>query len=146
MSRERLRELLDRARSGVVYWTERAVIDFTSDLWEAMRRKRVTQSELAAKVAKNPAYISRILNGAPNITIKTMVEMAYALDMRVSITLQEREAAYLTSPHTAVDTIIEPGHATRDGLRRVTATNAFGRKRNRSHRGVKWILHCFRKP
>jgi transcriptional regulator with XRE-family HTH domain len=96
MAKLKLKELIASARSSVAYWTELAALDYTSALWVAMRRGDVSQVELANRIGKKPAYISRVLNGAPNITIRTMVEMALALGMRVQITLLEKEAVGAT--------------------------------------------------
>jgi transcriptional regulator with XRE-family HTH domain len=90
---KKLKDILTQARSSSAYWTELAVLDYTGALWSAMLRRDVSQAELAKRLGKKPAYISRVLNGAPNVTIRTMVEMALALDMRLAIALTEKERA-----------------------------------------------------
>jgi transcriptional regulator with XRE-family HTH domain len=119
MANRKLKELLAGARSSIAYWTELAVLDYTSALWAAMRRDGVSQAELANRIAKKPAYISRVLNGAPNITIRTMVEMALALGMRVQVNLLEKEAAGAT--YTSIARNVEDAYAGQHFIRKETS-------------------------
>ena len=77
------------ARSSPAYLTEAAVLDFTVSLWDAMQSEGVSQAELARRIDSAPAYVSRVLGGADNVTLRTMVRMAYALGLRVRVDLQK---------------------------------------------------------
>lgn len=78
------------ARKLPAYWVERAALQITSKLWDAMTQKNMTQAALAQKVEKKPTYVNRVLNGNHNVTLKTLVTLAHALDMEVKIDLVER--------------------------------------------------------
>lgn len=103
MNPQGIRRALAGARKTSAYWTERAVLDFTSALWQVMQRRRVSQSELSRRLGKNPAFVSRILNGASNVTIKTIVEMAHALDARVHIDIIEAESKPMLASVTTLE-------------------------------------------
>ena len=97
-----IKRMLERARKSPAYWTERAVLDFTSALWQVMQRRQCSQADLARKLEKNPAFVSRVLNGASNVTLRTMVEMAHALDARVRISVVEAERRPFLAPVTVI--------------------------------------------
>jgi transcriptional regulator with XRE-family HTH domain len=83
-------ERLQEARKLPAYWVERAVLQITGKLWDAMTQKNLTQAALAQKVDKKPTYVNRVLNGNHNVTLKTLVTLAHALDMEVKIDLVEK--------------------------------------------------------
>lgn len=83
-------ERLQEARKLPAYWVERAVLQITGKLWDAMLQKNMTQAALAQKVEKNATYVNRVLNGNHNVTLKTLVTFAHALDLEVKIDLVEK--------------------------------------------------------
>ena len=89
MAKINFKERLAEARKRPAYWIERVVLDFTIALTSAMRRKNVSGKELAAKIDVSPAYISKVLNGTPNLTVKSMVQLAHALDLRVALRVED---------------------------------------------------------
>jgi transcriptional regulator with XRE-family HTH domain len=93
MARIDFRAAYAKAQRSAGYWTERAILDYTSDLWLSLRQKRLSQRQLAEKVGKSEAYVSKIFGGEQNMTIGTMVELAHAVDKRLQIKLVDAEIA-----------------------------------------------------
>ena len=83
-------ERLHEARKLPSYWVERAILQITGQLWEVMTQRNMTQTALAQKVDKKPTYVNRVLNGNHNVTLKTLVTLAHALEMEVKIDLVQR--------------------------------------------------------
>jgi len=50
-----------------------------------MRSQGVSQRELAGRVGRSEAWISRVLNGRDNTTLKTLADLAWALGVRLSV-------------------------------------------------------------
>lgn len=50
-------------------------------------RRKMEQKELAAKIGATGAYVSEVLNGRKNITLRTLFLFAYALDCDVRFEL-----------------------------------------------------------
>jgi transcriptional regulator with XRE-family HTH domain len=48
-----------------------------------LRSQGISQRELAARVGRSEAWISRVLNGRENTTVKTVSDLAWALGLRV---------------------------------------------------------------
>jgi hypothetical protein len=59
-----------------------------SALQDAFRASGYTKEAVAKRIGKDPAFISRCFRGAQNMTLRTMHELARALDCRLRITLE----------------------------------------------------------
>lgn len=62
------------------YHVEGMKIEIAEQIYRLMERKHVSQSDLARKLGKNRAYISRIMKGKTNFTIETIVKIGRRLD------------------------------------------------------------------
>ena len=77
-----------------VYLTERArtlAFDAVYALWRRRREEGRLQNELAKKLEKNEAWVSRTLKGPANWTIGTLAELTFALDGELEITVRPVE-------------------------------------------------------
>ena len=95
------------AMTSPEYWLEDAQFSFLDSILEAMDTKRVSRKELAERLGKSQAYVSKTLNaGALNFTLKTMVNLAFALDLKLSLALEDlgstEAARWKSRPNTAV--------------------------------------------
>ncbi len=82
-------EWLKEAEQHDEYHTEGAILEFTEDLIRVMNRRGLTRTQLANKLGKKPAYITKLLGGENNFTLATMVKVARALDMELKVRLEE---------------------------------------------------------
>lgn len=64
-------------------------IEIAEQIYEMMEKKHVTQSDLARRLGKNRAYISKILKGTTNFTVETLVKIARRLDATWDFQLSE---------------------------------------------------------
>ena len=72
------------------YWTELAKLEFTEEMARLMRRKRVTQSELARRMGVCRQRVFSLLRGDYAPTLATVAKVARALDCNVKIHLEPR--------------------------------------------------------
>jgi len=57
-----------------------------------MEENGITRAELARRLNVSKAFVTKLLNGNPNLTIKTMVSLARILDCDLRVELRgERE-------------------------------------------------------
>lgn len=78
------------------YWLEDVQVSFLDSVLQAMEEKRVTRKELAERLGKSQAYVSRTLNsGAMNFTVKTMVNISLALGMKLVLQMEDIETSEL---------------------------------------------------
>ena len=76
------------ARKRESYWIADATYSFVEDLHMATVEQGITYAQLAAKIGKSPAYITRVMRGDYNLTIATMVKLARALDLKLKLGLE----------------------------------------------------------
>jgi transcriptional regulator with XRE-family HTH domain len=86
------KELFAAAKQSADYWAEIAAIDFTADINRKMKALEVSRSDLAARIGTSPAYVTKIMNGTTNFTLKSMVTLAHALGQKVKITIEDEMA------------------------------------------------------
>lgn len=77
--------LLEKAKKGTAYWVSRTIERFSEDLFLLMKERGVSKSDLAKRLGKSPAYVTKILRGQSNFTIESMVVLARALDAELDV-------------------------------------------------------------
>lgn len=70
---------------------EGLLLEVTERIWQVMQEQDVSRSELADRLGVSRQYISNFLNTPSNTTLKTIVEMAQALDLEVEVTLKPKK-------------------------------------------------------
>lgn len=86
--------LFDGLDNDSEYLTEVAKLKFTEDLVRFMKTKNISRSDLANKISRSPAFITKLLRGSNNFTLSTMVHVANALGVELSLSLKEKAANY----------------------------------------------------
>ncbi|CAB3850998.1 helix-turn-helix domain-containing protein [Achromobacter animicus] len=80
-----LTELLNKAREQNSFWESSLQADIASQVLRLLQQNNMSQARLAEALQVNPAYVSRVLGGGENLSIKTMVKIARALNKHVKI-------------------------------------------------------------
>ena len=81
------KQMFAEARRMPEYWEEGAILDFTEALYVAMEEQGVTRAELAHRLGTSQAYVTRVLGGHANFTLKTMAKLALALGLQLEVGL-----------------------------------------------------------
>lgn len=68
---------------------EELILQTSNMIYEMMERESVTKAELAKRMGKTPAYVTQLLSGNRNLTLRTIADIALALELRPSVTLTE---------------------------------------------------------
>ncbi len=77
-------ERLTKTREGMrLYQQERAIQELTDLLCEVMDEEDVSRAELARRLGKTPSYITQLLDGRANMTIRTISDVLHALNRTV---------------------------------------------------------------
>lgn len=82
--------IFERAKKRDRFWIETAILEFTEEITARMGTLGVRKTELAERLKVQPAFITKLLSGANNFTIETMVKTSRALDADLRIHLQPR--------------------------------------------------------
>lgn len=92
MAKKSFRSLLEKAKQRDAYWVGKAIQDFTEDLWRLMEDRDVNKAELARRIDKTPAYVTKVFRGNSNFTIESMVKLAHALEGQLCIHVGRKES------------------------------------------------------
>src|SRR5258708_34367211 len=71
---------------------EELILDATEALARALRSSGLTQSDLATRLGKTKGFVSQILGGGKNLTLRTLADVAGALGCKVQIQLRAEKA------------------------------------------------------
>lgn len=66
--------------------------EFVSQLELRMKRKHLNRRRLAIRMRRTPAFVTKALRQGQNLTMNTMVELAYTAGLRIRLDLVELEA------------------------------------------------------
>lgn len=64
---------------------EYLILTATEKICEWMEENDVSRTQLADRIGKTPAYVSQLLSGSRNMTLRTLADLAFALDRRVEL-------------------------------------------------------------
>jgi len=68
------------------YLQEKLILEVTEVIAEFMQRKNVRKVELARRLNKSKGYITQVLNGRANMTLRTVADVMWAVDCSLSVT------------------------------------------------------------
>ena len=88
---ERIRNFIKENENSFWFKLEELLYDLTETIYERMKQKGISQRELAKRLGVSDAYISKILKGNENISLKTLIKLALALGLNVEIKMQPIE-------------------------------------------------------
>ncbi len=81
---ETLTERLTKTPEGMrLYQQERAIQELTDLVCELMEEQDVSRSELAKRLGRTKGYITQLLDGRANMTVRTISDVFTALDRAV---------------------------------------------------------------
>ena len=84
-------ELLDSYKDDFEFRLEALVFELTEQISKKLKEEKISRKQFAEKLNVSPAAVSKILNGNPNFTLSTLLAMADALKMELSIELKRKE-------------------------------------------------------
>lgn len=78
-----LENYVEQKQYTVDFQTELATIDFNEKIIAKMDELKINRAELAKRLGVSKAFVTKLLNGNPNMTIRTMISIALALDCQL---------------------------------------------------------------
>ena len=71
--------LIDGPESRKLFDQERAILEVTELICRTMQEQNVSKAELAKRLGKSKAYITQLLDGRANMTVRTISDVLFAL-------------------------------------------------------------------
>ncbi|MBF0163665.1 MAG: helix-turn-helix transcriptional regulator [Magnetococcales bacterium] len=78
-------DLFAEAEKRETYWQGRVILEYTTDLYQAMLKKNLSKKQFADLLGVKPPQVSKIFRGEGNFTVESMVRWANALDCQVRV-------------------------------------------------------------
>lgn len=86
--------LVERIRDSETYDKEVVRDEISEQINQLMKRENVSKAELARRLEKSRAYVTKILQGNANFTLDTLVQIARALGYRYTLLFVPKEAEW----------------------------------------------------
>lgn len=80
-----LEEYLKDEEFQKVFAQEDLIMEVTETLCELLEKEKVSRKELAERMGKSKGFISQLLNGGRNLTLRTVADILYVLGYKVSL-------------------------------------------------------------
>lgn len=106
-------ELMANPEFRKAFAIEGAIADASQLICDLLESKNMKQADLARLLGKTPAYVSQLLSGKTNVTLKTLAEVAYELGCTLDIQACEEPSE---CGESSSEWHSEPGHAYRTRL------------------------------
>jgi len=104
-------ELLDSCKDDFEFRLEALVFELTEQISKKLKDEKISRKQFAEKLEISPAAVSKVLNGNPNFTIRTLLTMADTLKTDLSIEFKDKatSASEVRNPTTASDVVNTEG-------------------------------------
>ncbi len=79
------RQKIKEYKNDPVFLLEGILLSLNEEIIKLMKDKGLTQKAFAEKLGVSPAYVSKLLNGNPNLTIKSLVKITSVLNAKLEI-------------------------------------------------------------
>ncbi len=97
-------EILYEIENSKVYAREALIMNLTEDFLVAMEKSGISKAELARLLHKSKSFVTQTLGGSRNMTLRTLSDIAFNLELDVSIVLKSKvEAAKLECDNSKWD-------------------------------------------
>lgn len=86
-----------------LFTQEQLIVDAAEEIWAAMEAKKLSKVDLATTLGKSKAFVSQVLTGSRNMTLRTLADIAFSLGRRPCIRLLD---AHESEAWQAVDAVL----------------------------------------
>jgi transcriptional regulator with XRE-family HTH domain len=81
------KEKLEEFKDDADFYAEQLILDLTERIVAVMKEMHLNRSDLAKRLGVSKAFVTKLLNGNPNMTLKTMASLAKSLGCLINIDL-----------------------------------------------------------
>lgn len=89
----RFANLFERFEQSENYHLDAAKVEISEQIYLAMEQQGVSKAELARRLGKSRAYVTKVLQGSTNFTLESLVRIARALDYQLDLQFSPRHRA-----------------------------------------------------
>ncbi|MCM3903734.1 MAG: helix-turn-helix domain-containing protein [Pyrinomonadaceae bacterium] len=90
---KRFADLLQSVEQSDRFQIDALKVEISEQIYRAMNRQRISNAELARRLGKSRAYVTKLLRGTTNFTLESLVRIGRALSNEVQISLVSKPTA-----------------------------------------------------
>ena len=68
---------------------EELILEFTETICDLLEEENVSRKELANRLGKSKGFVSQLLNGGRNLTLRTVADILHVLEYKVTLNPQK---------------------------------------------------------
>ena len=101
-----LEELTSTPEELLEFQQEKSILHITQRIWDLMEETGVSRAELASRLGKSRSFVSQVLSGRTNMTVRTLSSILTALgrDFRLEISPLGKPGVGATNPGGNIST------------------------------------------
>jgi transcriptional regulator with XRE-family HTH domain len=85
-----LEKQLDKNKNDFDFKKEKLILKITESICQSMAEQKLSKAELAKKTKTSRAYITKVLSGDNNYTLKTLLQIAEALNSEIEFIFKHK--------------------------------------------------------
>ena len=97
------------ARNRALLCEEELILDVTEAISEVMQKEGITKAQLAKRMGRTKGFITQLLSGDRNLTLRTLAGVVDALECRALITVSKDPLRISAGDQILDSRVIEPG-------------------------------------
>lgn len=118
-------EKLEEYEKDPEYILYSLIFEINEEICKALEKNNLNYKQFAEKINVKPAYISKLLNGQPNLSLKSLVKIAIALNLKLRVPFYEEQLKFDLNCLFINSTRESPGYTNRSlGKQNKEAPNA----------------------
>jgi len=80
---------------------EDLILDLTEDILILMEENEISKADLSRQLGKSRSFVTQILSGARNMTLRTLSDICFVLEMKPNIQLLDDDNQIMNGNHRA---------------------------------------------
>lgn len=92
--KERFNKLLDKYRDDPEFIFQGLILRVSERIVTLMNDQNMTRTDLAKALSCSPAYITKLLRGSENLTLRKLFEVSRALGAELSVNVEARSRGH----------------------------------------------------
>lgn len=92
--KERFNQLLEKFKDDDEFKFQGLILRVSEDIASLLKTQNMTRGKLAQKLGCSPAYITKLLRGSENLTLRKLFEVSRALDAEFKVEMSAHARAF----------------------------------------------------
>ncbi len=92
--KDRFNKLLEKYKEDREFILDGLILRVSEDIARLLAEQNMSRTELAKKLGCSPAYVTKLLRGSENLTLKKLFEISQALNANLNISISMNAGSF----------------------------------------------------